>query len=325
MKVMQKIAASLLTAALVFSPLVVSAASRDDASPLVLQGNAKTTYMRQKAQEIFRAAHTTSFEAPVGWFHERLNINNVPVERLARLERSNSQRVLLQLHGGGYVLGLNDAYREQAVREAEKIDAREAYLVDYRLAPQNVYPAALQDAIAAYQGLLERGIQGKNILLVGDSAGGNLALELAIYLKTHHLEQPAAIVLASPWATMENSGMLSRKTNVDNDMILGKGTPLYKSVQDANYRGKLSRKDPRVSPLYADLSNLPPLLIQTGGHELFLTEDEKLAEKAAADGTEVTLTVYPLMPHDFALPYPQLQDSVQAIQEIADFANRHMH
>ena len=112
--------------------------------------------------------------------------------------------------------------------------------------------------------------------------------------------------------------------NDEKDVILGKGTPLNIPVKDAKYKGKLSRKDPRLSPIYADLSGLPPMLIQAGGNELFLTESVRLAEKAAADGTTVTLTVYPGMSHDFALLLPEMQDSIDSLKEIADFANRYM-
>ena len=157
-----------------------------------------------------------------------------------------------------------------------------------------------------------------------DSAGGNLAVELSLYLKENKLPQPGVIALASPWTTFEHKKGTSRYYNDEKDVILGKGTPLNIPVKDAKYKGKLSRKDPRLSPIYADLSGLPPMLIQAGGNELFLTESVRLAEKAAADGIPVTLTVYPGMSHDFALLLPEMQDSIDSLDEIADFANRYM-
>ena len=130
--------------------------------------------------------------------------------------------------------------------------------------------------------------------------------------------------MASPWTTFEHKKGTSRYYNDEKDVILGKGTPLNIPVKDAKYKGKLNRKDPRLSPIYADLSGLPPMLIQAGGNELFLTESVRLAEKAAADGIPVTLTVYPGMSHDFALLLPEMQDSIDSLDEIADFANRYM-
>lgn len=249
-------------------------------------------------------------------------IGDVTVERM-RAETKESDRVILQLHGGGYVLGMSDGHRLLALRQAVLTRASEVYYVEYRLAPQHVYPAALEDAVTVYQRLLARGIEPQNIILVGDSAGGNLALELVLYLKEHGIAQPAVLALASPWASLE-SDFVSRTANAAKDQILGEGTPLYQPVKDAAYAGALPREDARLSPLNADLSDLPPMLIQTGGNEIFLTENQALAEKAAADGTEVTLTVYPGMPHDFALLLPEMDDSALSLQEIKAFVDRHM-
>ena len=166
---------------------------------------------------------------------------------------------------------MSNNHRILGLRQATLADAGEVYFVNYRLAPAHVYPAALEDAVAVYKELLNRGIKGENIILTGDSAGGNLAVELALYLKENKLPQPGVIALASPWTTFEHKKGTSRYYNDEKDVILGKGTPLNIPVKDAKYKGKLSRKDPRLSPIYADLSGLPPMLIQAGGNELFLT------------------------------------------------------
>ena len=278
---------------------------------IVLQGQAKEKYVADYMKKFFsQMKPPASFEAPVGWKMETVTVNGITLERMTA-DHKKSDRVLLQMHGGGYVGGMSNNHRILGLRQATLADAGEVYFVNYRLAPAHVYPAALEDAVAVYKE-------------PGDSAGGNLAVELSLYLKENKLPQPGVIALASPWTTFEHKKGTSRYYNDEKDVILGKGTPLNIPVKDAKYKGKLSRKDPRLSPIYADLSGLPPMLIQAGGNELFLTESVRLAEKAAADGIPVTLTVYPGMSHDFALLLPEMQDSIDSLDEIADFANRYM-
>ena len=294
---------------------------------VILTGAEKQTYIANKMQAFFRPQSTASaqpFAAPDGWTWAHESIGGIRVEHM-RAANKETNRVILQLHGGGYVLGMSDAHRLLALRQAVRTRAAEVYAVDYRLAPTHVYPAALEDAAAVYQGLLSRGVKPWNIILVGDAAGGNLALELALHLREQKIPLPSVIALASPWATLEHAENTSRTTKAAEDMVLGIGTPLYDAVKAPAYAGALDRKDPRLSPVYADLTGLPPLLIQTGGNELFLTENQKLAEKAAADGVPVMLSIYPGMPHDFALLLPEMEESIQSIREIADFVNRCMN
>ena len=294
---------------------------------IVLSGEAKQDYIQKEMNALYHPAKNTAakpWSPPNSWIYEKLTIGDVPVERLAP-PHPKTRRVFLQLHGGGYMGGLTNLYRAFAVRQEEYTDAAEVYCVEYRLAPPYVYPAALEDAAAVYQGLLARGIAPEDIILFGDSAGGNLAVELAIYLRDEGIPQPAVLVLASPWADFEHKAGTSRTGNFDKDKTLGKGTPLGAVVHlRPPYAGSLPLDDPRLSPIHADLSNLPPMLIQTGGYELFLTEDELLAEKAKADGTPATFTVYPEMPHVFALVLPELAESFASLEEMRDFVNRHM-
>jgi len=295
------------------------------ADGIALQGAEKEKYAADRMDAFFSQMKPPApFEAPLGWTAENLTVNGITLERLTA-DQKKSGRVLLQMHGGAYVGGMSNNHRILGLRQATLANAGEVYFVNYRLAPAHVYPAALEDAVAVYKELLSRGIKGENIILTGDSAGGNLAVELALYLKEHKLPQPGVIALASPWATFEHKRRTSRYYNYEKDTILGKGRPLNKAVKEASYKGNLSRKDPRLSPVYADLSGLPPMLIQAGGNELFLTESVRLAEKAAACGTPVTLTIYPCMSHDFALLLPEMQDSIDSLNEIADFANRYMN
>lgn len=291
-----------------------------------LQEPQKQAYITDKIKQAFNvnpAVAMKPYEAPDGYTFEQFKVGNVTVDRFAA-EKPETERVLLQMHGGAYVLPMRNGHRFLGARQAMLTKAKEAYYVDYRVAPDNVYPAALEDAVAVYKALLEKGIKPENIMLVGDSAGGNLAVELALYLRDHKIPQPAVIMVASPWGTLEHKKGTSRYFNDSKDQVLGVGTPLNKAVKMASYAGKLKRKDPRLSPVYADLRGLSPLLIQTGGNETLLTENIDLAKKAVQDGVEVTLTVYPGMPHDFALMLPDMEQSVNSLYEMKDFANRYM-
>ena len=294
---------------------------------IILTGEAKQDYIQQQMNKIYHPPEDKKpapFTAPEDWAYEKTSIGNVPVECLAP-PNPTTKRVVLQLHGGAYMSGLTDLYRTFAVRQAAYTNAREIYCVDYRHAPVHRYPAALDDAATVYQGLLARGTRPSDIIIFGDSAGGNLAVELALHLRDKGLPQPAALVLLSPWADFEHKDGTSRTENFTKDKVLGEGTPFAPHLRKTPpYAGSLPLDDPRLSPIHADLSELPPMLIQTGGYDLLLTEDEQLAEKAKADGTSVTCTVYPEMPHVFPLVLPELAESIAACEEVRDFVNRYM-
>jgi len=295
---------------------------------IVLTGEAKQTYIKTQMDALYYPSEDSKpapFTAPAGWAYEKTSIGNVPVECLAP-PNPTTKRIVLQLHGGAYMSGLTDLYRTFAVRQAAYTNAREIYCVDYRHAPLHRYPAALEDAATVYQGLLARGTRPSDIIIFGDSAGGNLAVALAIYLRDKGLPQPAALILLSPWVDFEHKDGTSRTENFTKDKVLGEGTPFAPHLcKTPPYAGSLPLDDPRLSPIHADLSGLPPMLIQTGGYDLLLTEDEVLATKAAADGTPVTLSIYPEMPHVFPLVLPELAESFAALEEMRDFVNRYMN
>ncbi len=285
--------------------------------------DAKQAYVADKMTKIFRGEIKYNFAVPDKWTYEKFSVNGFKVERLANPKQKKSSRVVLQLHGGGYIGGLSDWYRDLAVKQAVLCDAHEVYMLDYRLAPENVYPAALDDAAQFYAELLNRGVDPKNLIVFGDSAGGNLALELSIRLRDENLPQPATLILLSPWTTLDTN-FPSRIENADRDLILGKINPEMNSgVANPVYGGQIPLNDPRLSPIYADLKNLPPMLIQIGGHELFVDEGIELLKKATVDGLNVTLTVYAGMSHDFALLLPELDDSIKSFAEIKNFVNLH--
>ena len=324
MKSVYKIfAAFVLSLSLLTSTSFAAPAWQLPAQGKVFSDEAKQIYIADRMGKFFRGEIQMKFSAPSGWTYEKFSVGGVPVERLANPKQKKSSRVFLQLHGGGYIGPLSDWYRDLAVKQAVLTDAREVYMVDYRLAPENLYPAALEDAVKVYAELLGRA-GAENIIVFGDSAGGNLALELSVYLKENNLPQPALMILASPWTTFEIDPP-SRTANADRDLVLGKINPvMYEAVANPVYGGQISANDPRLSPIYADLKDLPPMLIQIGGYELFADEGIELLKKATADELNVTLSVYRGMPHDFAMLLPELDESIKSFAEIKNFVNVNM-
>ncbi len=316
-----------LIMSLVFIPKGIHARSGEVVldGGLRLESSAKQQYITQKMTALFHqgASRKAPFlNVPEGWEHTTFFLDKLPVERLFNPSAA-SRRVVLQLHGGGYVYPLNNIYRSLTLKQAQLVDAREAWTVDYRIAPSHTYPAALDDAVKVYDEILRRGTAPEDILVSGDSAGGNLALALCLKLRDERKSLPGMLYLLSPWTTLETDSP-SRRVNADKDGLLGRQSPLHDIVsRPSPYAGGLDLKDPRLSPMYADLSGLPPMLVQAGGFELLLDDSLKLAEKAAQDGVEVTLTVYPEMPHVFAINLPDLRESVDAFRELRDFVLRH--
>ena len=325
MKLSKMIAAGVLIFSLLTGTTYAAPAWQLPASGKTFSDDAKQAYVAERMKKFFSGKMKTTFDAPDKWTYEKFSVGNVPVELLKNPKQKKSARVVLQLHGGGYVGKLINWYRDFAIKQAVMVDAKEIYMVDYRLAPENLYPAALDDAAKVYAELLNRGVDSKNIIVFGDSAGGNLALELSLYLKEKNLPQPAMLILLSPWTTLETD-LPSRTENADRDLILGRtNTVMYSAVSNTpTYGGDLPLNDPRLSPIYADLKNLPPMLIQIGGRELFADEGIELLKRATADELDVTLTVYAGMSHDFALLLPELDDSIKSFAEIKNFVNLHM-
>lgn len=322
------IAASVF-AANIWASIGAAAPLTVDEHGLALTGEAQQTYIEEKLRPIFHPkpgavlSDVYKFEAPDGWTWDKFDMRGVSVERL-KADKAETKRVILQLHGGGYVDGMNDGYRLMGAKQAILARAAEIWYVNYRLAPEHLYPAALEDAAEVYRGLLNRGVKPENLIVIGDSAGGNLALELFLYLRENNLPQPKVMILQSPWMTLENN-LPSRAENLERDLVLGlKGSPIYREIPNPTYGKGHRLNDSRLSPLNADLSGLPPTLVQVGGYELFLSEGTAFADKAAKENLRLTLSVYPGMPHDFALCIPELDESAKSLVEIRDFIERNM-
>lgn len=296
---------------------------------LSISGAAEAQYIDQKTDAIFKPAAaparaaSASYEVPQGWSRENLNWNGVSVEKYTAQNPASSRTVFF-LHGGGYVGGLHNRYRDWGIHQGDLAGAATLLAVDYRIAPEHTYPAALDDAVAAYKGALAAGYDPGQMVLVGDSAGGNLAAALALYLRDHQIPLPRAIVLISPWVDMGNT-LPSRSQNFQKDQILGaKNLRLGGEIARPSYTGTASLTDPYLSPAYADLTGLPPVLITAGGNELFLDDTALLAAHAKAAGALVQYTIYPGMSHDWTILFPELPESAAMNQEIHDFIVHHV-
>ena len=243
-----------------------------------------------------------------------------PVKSSSAAERllMENREVILQLHGGGYIGKIRNAYRDFAVLYAKMPGKRAVLSVDYRVAPENPYPAALEDACAAYEWLLEMGCASDKIVVAGDSAGGGLALALCLYLKDKKKPLPKKLVLMSPWTDLAATGD-SYETNFEKDPLFGNTTDSM--IYNNAYYGDNDPKLPYISPLYGDYEGLPPMLFQVGGAEMLLSDSVRAAKKAKAAGCEVHLTVYDEMFHVFQLGMKMMKESRNAWKEIEEFLN----
>lgn len=244
-------------------------------------------------------------------------INGVPCEWVT-LEDTDQNRVLLYLHGGGYVLGSPDSHRYLAWKLAEASGMR-VLVVDYRLAPENPFPAAVDDATNCYRWLLDDGFNPKYIAIGGDSAGGGLAAATMVQLKNLGLPQPNCGILLSPWADLSLSGP-SIESNADADVML---TRAALEGMATHYLDERDRKAPLASPLFADLTGLPPLLIHVGSTEILLSDAEQLAEKLNEHGGAARLEIWPKMPHVFQMFGSRIPEGRKAIDSLGEYLREH--
>ncbi len=227
--------------------------------------------------------------------------------------------VIFYCHGGGYFVGSPRVYRGMAAHLAT-LTRCDVAVIDYRLAPEHVYPAAPDDALLAYRALLARAIDPRSIVIVGDSAGGNLAMVTLLRARDRGLPLPAAGVLMSPWTDLTGSGA-SMRTNERRDPMLP-----AKRIDDAArmYAPFSEPADPDVSPLFADLTGLPPLSVHVGSTEILLDDSRRLVDRARAHGVAADATVWPRMPHVFPMFADVLPEGRRALREIQRFVDAHL-
>ena len=227
---------------------------------------------------------------------------------------AGSDRVILYLHGGAYNAGSTRSHRALAANIAYASHAR-ALTIDYRLAPEHPYPAALVDAFSAYKWLLELGIHPEQITVTGDSAGGGLTFALLVALRERRIPMPAAAVVLSPWTDLSASGE-SWQENAKADYMIN-GPKLKEAAR--LYLKDASPQTPLASPVYANLHGLPPLLIQVGSEEVLLSDSQRLAESARLSGVDVTLEVWDGMQHVWHFAASFVPEARQAIEKIGEF------
>lgn len=230
-------------------------------------------------------------------------------------------KAILYLHGGGFRIGSVASHRDLIAQIALASGCR-VLAINYRLAPEHRCPAALDDALAAYDWMLDRGLKWSNVAFAGDSAGGNLVLATVLALRERGLPLPVAGVLMSPWTDLAATGA-SYVTRAEADPIHQR--PMILALAKNYLGGQGDPCDPLVSPLYADLAGLPPLLIQVGDRETVLDDSVMFADKARAAGIDVNLEVWDGMIHVFQMFGAELTEAHQAIASIAGFLDRHLH
>ena len=285
----------------------------------------KMKYMENKTATMFKGTKKAeeAYVVPKGWTEDLATFKNVRVEKYMP-QKKGTDRVLFFLHGGGYVQGISNGYRDWAIAQSHALGDADTYLLDYRISPEAQYPEILNEAVAAYKAILSSGVPADKIVVAGDSAGGNLTTVLALYARDHQLPMPGLLVLYSPW---EDAGHLpTHDTNVKKDLVLGENNPsMLKAVNNnEDYFRTADLKDPYVSPVYADLKNLPPTLIIGGKNELFVDDMALYTNHAQAAGSTVEMHLFDDMSHDWPFIFPELSEAKETYTLMSSFADKYM-
>jgi epsilon-lactone hydrolase len=247
---------------------------------------------------------------------EPISIGNRYAEWV-KIPQTDKTKAILYFHGGMYLFGSPQAHRQHVVKFVKGTGIN-ALVIDYRLAPENPFPAALEDALQAFDYLLSQGYDASSIVFAGDSAGGGLCLAALLALKDKGLPLPAAAAALSPWTDL----MLTGKSHQTNRKICfsPEGCAEHASRM---YIGTYSRQNPYISPLYGNLAGLPPLHISAGGNETLLDDSVRFAEKARAAGVEVSLRIDKGMCHCYPVFGDVFRESKLALAEICRFLKLH--
>lgn len=270
---------------------------------------------RQRAgQELFARLVTPS----IGIRNDSLTVGNIPAEWISLEHGHDRRHAVLYCHGGGYTCGQLGYARVLASKLALSTGC-DVLSFEYRLAPEAPYPSAIDDALRVWDYLMYMGIGARDVIVAGDSAGGNLALELALAVKAQGRSQPCALVLMSPWTDMTMQGASYQKCAALDPML----THDYIDSCRTAYRGAnstLEWEDPSLSPLFADLRGLPPTLIQVGTNEILKSDSINLAKAMTEQEVYAVLEVYPECWHVFQqMPIPH---AAQAMESIGRFVQK---
>ncbi len=292
-----------------------------------------------KGDNMLRVMHKfiereSAWKAPEGYSMTRITLKHCGAELLHKSETAGAanesarpRKAVLLLHGGAYILKLMNLYRDMAARYSEMTGGSDVLCLDYRLAPEHVFPAALEDALDAWNWLLSKGYKARDILVVGDSAGGNLTLALTLKLRDQGRELPGALICMSPWTDMIGSGK-SHTEKAGIDPIFG-NNPEYMPPKGGvmpevkpfilSYVGNADPRNPYLSPAFADYRKFPSMLIQVGTDEILESDSEQVYQRAVNAGVDATLTRYYGLFHVFQLLGNAVPESRNAWNEVKEF------
>lgn len=269
-----------------------------------------------KNGELRKKLEEPEWKCPDVFRHTAVQMRDFVMEYLEPRENPGCEKVILQLHGGGYIGGMTNAHRAFAGLYSEVGKGIPVLSADYRVAPEYPYPAALEDASAAYMWLLDHGFDARQIVLAGDSAGGGLAMALCMYLRDHEYELPGGLIAMSPWTDLTASGE-SYESNYDRDPLFGNTRDSL--IYNRDYVGNHNPREPYISPLFGDFADFPPMLIQVGSYEMLLSDSLSVAQKAKEAGVKVRMSVYDGMFHVFQMAMLFMPESRRAWMEIGHF------
>ena len=257
-------------------------------------------------------------QTPKGVRRESVTVDGIPAAWTIP-DGADDSRVILYLHGGAFVIGSIESHWKMVARMARAAGCR-ALVIDYRLAPEHQFPAAVDDSVRAYRWLLAEGYRPDRIVIAGDSAGGTLTASTLLSLRDAGDPLPAAGVMLSPATDMEMSSE-TFKTKAREDPLIRRA---WGGKCIGMYLGSADRRDPLASPLYADLKGLPPLLIQVGTREVLLDDSKRFAERAREAGVEVDLEVWDGMFHVWHFNCGRMPESNDAVRKIGSYCREKM-
>ncbi|HWQ05055.1 MAG TPA: alpha/beta hydrolase [Longilinea sp.] len=260
-------------------------------------------------QRSWQEKSTRFFKIPNDVIIKTLSVDGIRAE-LIDVEGSGNG-IILYLHGGAYAVGSVNVHREFLARLAKSCQMK-VLAIDYRLAPEHPFPAALEDSLAAYHWLLSQGYDPSNIVIAGDSAGGGLAIATLISLRDGKLPLPACALCISPWLDLSST---PEEINNNNDPLLN---PKILGIYSRYYAGHTDAANPLISPIFADLQGLPPMIIQAGTNEILLDEIQQFYKKACQAGIEIILDCWQGMFHVFQI-IPVLPETKLSLEKIANF------
>lgn len=255
-------------------------------------------------RDLFEEWHLATIE-PTGVSYEETDAGGVPATWADRVEGGVTDRVIVFTHGGGFAVGSRHSHRKLAGHLAKVIGAR-VLVLDYRLAPEHPHPAQVDDAVRAYDWLLDQGVAPGHIATAGDSAGGNLAVSTPLKLAALGRPLPAAVLALSPWLDMELTGETIDSNDATDALVK---RPVLEAMRGMFLGDDGSPTDPFANPLCADLTGLPPLYITAGGHETLLSDSRRLAEQAEKAQVEVVLDLVEEQQHVFVFNAGRAQEA----------------